>query len=109
MKKDRASLLRAEVEKLRAFLSTQDRPSNYLKEDFKTNRESVLSEDAGYSIYEKSGGKRVLFFWCWHRDRWWNFPPTCGHLIGMEALMDLYRRVEDFNYERSFSEVEEST
>jgi len=85
------------IERLRIYLSNPKRENNYLQEEFALRERVVRSEDTAHAIFEKNGGKWALFFFVYHVGQWYNFPPTCGHLVGMKGLDDTYQYVEQHN------------
>lgn len=98
MKKEIALSLKAEADNVAAKMSVADRPNNFNSERFEVEEIAPLSEVVAAVTFAKSGGKKVLAVFYYHRDRWWNFFPTDSLLLGFYNLQGIKEAIEKENF-----------
>lgn len=86
------------------LFSDLSRKRNPYGETFELEEINALSEHTAAVTYLKSSQKRALAFFYYNNNGWYFFFPSDSHLLGMEAFIEVKRKIERVNFGKNFME-----
>lgn len=104
MRKEIAISLRKKAAEVAEILSNPNRENNPSGETFEIANIIPLSETTAGVVYLKSSGKLALACFFYVKDFWLNWLPTDPHLLAMQYLADMKKKIEASNYKQNFED-----